>query len=199
VPKQHGKESKIFQPRATKTQPTTGETQQKGCACCGGNHQWGWRFCPARDVKCSNCQIQGHYARCCFKNIKEMVLTANPENPEDSDSDENYYTLAIVGALVEQSTGDSAWRANIEVGGPANIINFKLDSGSDVTAITMEEGEKLQPQPKFKAAQRDLRGPDRAKLQVLHVFKARLAIKEHETPELVYVVDGLQVNLLSRG
>jgi hypothetical protein len=62
-----------------------------------------------------------------------------------------------------QRPDDEAWRADIQVGGPANKVNFKLDSGSDVTAITYEESQKLNPQPKYKTSRRDLRGPDRAK------------------------------------
>jgi len=35
------------------------------CGNCGGNHQFGGRYCRAADIQCFNCQKVGHFARCC--------------------------------------------------------------------------------------------------------------------------------------
>jgi hypothetical protein len=82
----------------------------------------------------------GNFSKVCFKSVKEVVLT----DKEDSLSDEDHYTLSILIEVTKQYADDEEWPAIIQVG-PGTKINFKLDSGSDVTAITQEESQKLQP------------------------------------------------------
>jgi hypothetical protein len=82
--------------------------KQQGCKCCGGQHAWGRSNCPARNINCHNCQRMGHFAKVCFKSVKEVVLT---EKEDDSGSEEDYYTLSILSEVTSRGEEDEEWRA----------------------------------------------------------------------------------------
>jgi hypothetical protein len=88
----------------------------------------------------------------------------------------------------------------VQVGPPENQLDFKLDSGFDVTAISEEVLHSLQPQPKVKTAKRVLLGPCKQSLNVVGDFRARLAHSDSGDviADNVYIVRKLQDNILSR-
>ncbi|KAF4523312.1 hypothetical protein B566_EDAN011791 [Ephemera danica] len=56
-------------------------------------------------------------------------------------SEDDYYVVSSITA----DTLDNQWRAKVQLG--HNLVNFKADSGADVTAISMKDFEQLQPRP----------------------------------------------------
>ncbi|KAF4527576.1 hypothetical protein B566_EDAN015817 [Ephemera danica] len=148
------------------------------------------RRCPAIRATCSNCARKGHYSKCCMQQkLKEVVQTEGTDR--DQFSDDEYYTLSSV-----QAPGNSPWRAQVQVG--RNSIIFKADPGADVTAISSKQFELLSPKPRWKTAQVTLCGPDRAPLDTQKVFGAELKFRDKVIRAKVYVVRGLEENLLGR-
>ena len=72
---------------------------------------------------------------------------------------------------------------------------FKLDTGAEITAISKPVYERLKG-VKLQPTSRLLYGPTRQPLKVLGQFQATLARNEKATTQTVFVIDGLQTNLL---
>jgi hypothetical protein len=160
------------------------DNKQMQCSQCGIYHKM---KCPAKDNECYKCGAIGHFARCCSTDPSEMDINAvhKCRSPsEKSFSDTEVYAITSAGR------GKSNWWAVIHVGPPENQLDFKLDSGSDVTAISEEVLHSLQPHPKVKTARRILFGPCKQTLSVAGVFRERLAHSDSGNfiAENVYIV-----------
>jgi len=76
-------------------------------------------------------------------------------------------------------------------------IEFKIDTGADVTVIPATMYDKSRDGP-LASSDRVLRGPSQHALSVLGRFKANLKAKDAITKQDVYVVKGLKRALLGR-
>ena len=74
-------------------------------------------------------------------------------------------------------------------------MEFKLDTGAEVTAIS-EEVYQMLPRVKLLKASKVLYGPTQQRLKVLGQFTAQLSVEERKSNQAVFVVRGLQRNLL---
>ncbi|KAF4531064.1 hypothetical protein B566_EDAN017137 [Ephemera danica] len=83
------------------------------------------------------------------------------------------------------------WRAKIQLG--RYLVNFKVDSGADVSAISHSDFEKLSPPP-CRPSKVRLVGAANKSLEIIGVFGAE--IKYHN--EKIFIIKGLDDNLLSR-
>lgn len=86
-----------------------------------------------------------------------------------------------------------------DIGIRDSTVSFKIDTGTDVTAISeqvykciMHRGGMLEKHIKL------LYGPGGAKLTVLESATETLSYKEREITEKIFAVRGLQMALLSR-
>ena len=68
---------------------STGRLPTMLCGNCGGNHQFGRRYCRAADIQRFNCQKVGHFARCCRGMQRRMGRPPNwgPHKGEKLDGD----------------------------------------------------------------------------------------------------------------
>ena len=135
--------------------------------------------CPARDAVCHNCQRKGHYSAQCFR---KTVSTMEEEETLDT-------------AFLDTVSGDrsKAWIAKISV--CDREVQFKLDTGAEVTAIS-ERMWQMLGKPQLQTPKKQLFGPASEPLQVLGHFSGLLSHKDKEARQNVFVVEGLKTNLL---
>ena len=75
------------------------------------------------------------------------------------------------------------------------VIQFKLDTGAEVTAISPDTYKSLHSVELHKS-EKILSGPSRKALTVMGQFQGHFIYKMRTALQLVYVVDGLKTNLL---
>ena len=180
---------KSFQPKLeykhTKpTQKTNFKSQSQNCGRCGGSlHKR--NECPAKQSICNRCKRKGHRKKCCkTKSVAEIQRS--------EDSQEFFFGEIHIDKL--ESDTQSAWKADIEVNG--QLINFKLDSGADVSVLPARVYQTLDV--KLEPTNKVLLGPCNYKLNCLGKLKAKLAVNQKCIDNEIYVVKGPERPLLSR-
>ena len=87
----------------------------------------------------------------------------------------------------------SSWRESINLNG--RTITFKLDTGSEVTAISKETLQKIQ-RPILERPTSSLHGPSHQSLKVAGQFSGKLSYRPISTRQQAFVVEDLSTNLL---
>ena len=153
------------------------------CTRCGRSPSHARQECPAKDATCHRCKKRGHYNQHCFS---KAVADVMEEREAEECCDVSYlYTVNL-----EQG---NSWNSTISVEGQQT--SFKLDTGAEVTVISEHTLQALNPQ-QIQKATRKLCGPDRKPLEVLGELPLTLSYKGRSCVQKVYVVKGLQRNLL---
>ena len=161
------------------TQPNPIHQQQGGrCGRCG-KERHPREKCPERDAQCHNCQRIGHYSSQCRQRAVSTV--------QDGETVDTAF-------LDTMSTDQNkTWITKITVNG--RVITFKLDTGTEVTAIS-EATWRTLGKPPLGAPNKQLFGPARQALEVMGKFQAYLCYKGREASPQVFVVNNLKTNLL---
>ena len=156
-----------------------GQTNHNCTRCGQTKHKPGDR-CPAKQAVCRKCNKKGHYAACCFS--KTVAASAHEVEAEDP---------AFLGTLTNNS--NTSWSSTLRIAGKR--IQFKLDTGAEVTAISETTYHKLGKIPIQKPS-RSLQGPAGQSLTVLGQFTRRVSHSKRSSNEVIFVVRGLKNNLL---
>ena len=156
--------------------PATNTAQ---CTRCGqSKHEKGSR-CPAKEAVCHKCNRKGHYSKKCFS---KTVAAGSNELSLDT---------AFVGAL--RANQGTSWTTTLLV--EKKPVSFKLDTGAEVTAISEQTYLQLGREKLLKS-DKVLYGPARQTLDVLGKFTTTIQYQQRETQQAIFVVRGLQSNLL---
>ena len=108
----------------------------------------------------------GHFKFVCFSKTTAEVTTQ--QNTQLETQEENTAEPGKPGFLGEVGQGSQhAWLVDINVHG--KTVNFKMDTGAEVTTIS-EITHKYLGKPKLRVAQRVLLGPAHQKLDVMGEF-----------------------------
>lgn len=152
------------------------------CRWCGysQNHADNRDSCPAKDAKCNNCGIQGHFVKVCRRKKVAEVL------------DNNQADCVFIGSI--KSSGSKPWMVTINIHGKE--IDFKVDTGADVTVLPATE--QVIENIALTKPTKILCGPDKRPLDVIGVGKVNLKFRGTVSTETVYVVQGLDTPLLGR-
>ncbi|KAL5494299.1 hypothetical protein EMCRGX_G015600 [Ephydatia muelleri] len=122
--------------------------------------------CPARAAVCFKCQKKGHFARRCPSKQVEQLHTSSAERE-------------IEDGLFIEAIGDedekTAWFASVQLNG--KTVQFKLDT-------------------ELKTSSKILYGPGKQPLDVMGQFVAKITFKNAHSQEPIFVVRGLNSNLL---
>ena len=171
-PKQKGKQSDSKQQASVKT-------NQQCMRCLGPNHPK--KQCPARDSKCHSCSKIGHWSKVC-----KGSTVAKVREVETSD----YFLGEISGKQV------TPWTAKVCV--YDKRMEFKLDSGADITVVPVNKYTSLGNKVKLVPSNKVLLDPCRYKMDCVGKFSAHLKVDKAEIHEDVYVIKDLETSLLSR-
>lgn len=173
----NNKTPKVHQQSANKSRMTPNTR----CYKCGGSphpkHE-----CPANDAKCHSCGKKGHYQQVCRRS---KVVQSIEEEEE-----QNFFLGSI-------STNSQAWTAVIRV--KDTELNFKLDTGADVTAIADTDLVRLfskDEMPVLQQPEKALLGPGRTPLDVIGFTMLQLRYGKKQMTEKVYIVKNLSTPLL---
>jgi hypothetical protein len=78
------------------------------------------------------------------------------------------------------------------------LVNFKVDSGAVVSAISLDDYNKLSPPPKCRLSQARLVRVAHQPLETVGVFAAEMKYKSITHKEKIFVIKGFDDNILSR-
>jgi hypothetical protein len=97
--------------------------QQKGAGCrrCGHRQNHSIDNCPAKGVKCFKCSNMGHFVKCCATNKSVRSVTIDEEQNE-----------GFLGTIYNKF--NKAWTKKCCINNKE--LNFKIDTGADVTVIS---------------------------------------------------------------
>ena len=125
------------------------------CSRCHGDHQKNEQ-CPASGQICSYCHLRGHFKVACFKCKNKMKRNASKveQQKHEEESYVDDFWIDTVEVIKETS---SAWYHPVEVNGKK--IDFKLDSGADLTLITQNTYHEIVPKPKLDRVNFKLNSP----------------------------------------
>ena len=142
--------------------------------------------CPAEDEQCRLCKKTGHFAKVCRRK-----QAANVYDDVTSRMDELF-----MGAAATESNVDRPWYVKLETNG--NKITFKLDTGADVTLISLAEYHKMKLKPSLQPSDLSLDGVS-ANISLSGYFEAEIKRSENRfVNEKIYVANHQTDNLLSR-
>ena len=167
--------------------------------------------CPAKDQICNNCGKKGHYALVVGQRVGivqveiqldvQAVVQAEVEveSPIDENScnDNSRDCDSAQFCSIDCNVSDETeWYIDLDVNG--HPINFKIDSGADVTVISEDVYRKMPNRPCLKPIKVVLNSPG-GQLSNLGQFVARTLYKGEKFHFLVQVVKGTTTSLLGQG
>ena len=170
-----------------------GGNEGRACTNCGHHHNRG-ATCPAKGKKCRTCGKPNHFERVCrsskkVNNVPEINET-RPANPVNRPKSPKYFLGSI-----DQHDEEPPWRTKLTMNGRA--VDFKIDTGADVSVISKEVYDSLQPRPRLRQSDAILRSPG-GTLPYLGMFTTNVDIGNQQTvPFRVFVLNNCD-NLLSR-
>lgn len=175
--------------RAPTKLPTENRKDQ-ACRYCNRRHPRGAQNCPAWGKTCISCQKRNH-----FKGSE--VCRSQIDNVEEEEEATEGLGSLFLGAV--NSHGEAlSWEIEIPTlkGGS---INFKIDTGADVTVISSDDLQKLNlNKNSLKTTRKKLKGPANQPLKCLGYTYLDFRWGEEESKEIVYVCDNLTRALLGK-
>lgn len=132
--------------------------EEKPCRACGYNHPP--RKCPAIRKTCAKCQGQNHFAKMCKKGKnfqtgkedkrKKVDEVTREKNEEGSSSECDYYIDSIDKCIgsVNGSLGVKMWTKKVFIN--EQPIEFKLDTGAEVSVLPLKILKQISPTSKAK-------------------------------------------------
>ena len=139
-----------YKPRkqANEAQRAATTHDKQKCGNCGTTHPP--RKCGAYNKACNNCGKLGHFSKVCrspkISKGKIRYVSQNVHEASDSTSECDVY-IGMVKSSDNDKTG-LKWSEDLRVND--KLLNFKLDTGSDINIIYREDYMLLQPRPKLR-------------------------------------------------
>ena len=158
------------------------------CTRCGAIPEHSRKNCPAAQSVCRGCGIKGHWQKCCLskKHLHEVEEDASTAYEQDK--------YAYLGTIDEVQSS-SPWYISLKI--KHMDIQFKIDTGADLTVLSDDVYVKLGKFPLAKST-RKLFGPGQMELNVLGKFTETISSDTKSVQEEIYVVKGLKHCLLGR-
>ena len=178
-------ELQISQPKSNSKQFTPPQNpykqpQKLSCTRCGKAPFHPRHQCPAREAECHKCRKIGHFQSMC-RTIQDLSQVQTEQ------------TDFFLSTINNVSSTKKSWTADVMVNGIP--IQFKIDTGAEVTAIPLTYLRKLA-NVKLCQATKVLHGPSKHPLKVSGQFTGMLSYKQCKALGEIFVVEGLLQPLL---
>ena len=135
------------------------------------------------DATCHKCSKKGHFSSQCFSKRGKQVADITT-----SDQVQDFDYLNTLG-------GHPSTCLCLPISINGNVLDFKVDTGAEVTAITPSTYNLIST-PKLDKPLKSLRGPGRKPLSSMGMMEVRLSHEDRHCRQLVYVIQDLEQNLL---
>ena len=176
----------VKRPRYPKDNPKRhADKKQRECSRCGLSHG---SSCPAKNAKCRKCNKPGHYARCCKTKQLTKVNCRYTRSPESSEEE------FFIGTITDVKDDSRRWLVNLQVNG--NDVKFKLNSGADVSVMSLSTKENMRKPPILLPTNHRLKGVTGA-LKCKGIFSCNTNYQGKAYTFDIYVTNSVN-NLLSR-
>ena len=131
------------------------------------------------------CKKKGHYKSQCFFNVAEVTEDSSVEFEDASFLD-----------VVTDEKGSTSWNVSLSVNGQS--VNFKVATGAEVSVISEETMNRLiqDTRSEWRSTTKCLVTVNKTPLDVKCEFTACLTYSNRSVEQTVYVVKGIQNNLL---
>ncbi|KAK7105840.1 hypothetical protein V1264_017168 [Littorina saxatilis] len=159
------------------------QSGQRSCYKCGNSPHERGTVCPAMGKTCRACGKSNHFQSVCRS--KQTL-----DNLTNSEQGEKFF----LGSL-ETTENEPPWRVSLSIGN--RVVNFKIDTGADVSVISESEFNKMSPRPKLHTSHAKLESPG-GPVENMGQFVAQTSFKGKRTTFRVYVLRGETDSLLSR-
>ena len=141
-------------------------------------------ICPARGKRCSRCHETGHFA-VVYRSVREVTSNSGGNNQQ--------FFLGAVNSLDEF---EEPWNVVLHIN--RKPAQFKIDTGADISVISLSTYEALPQRPKLKHSNAVLSSPG-GMLNCRGQFTAEISLKNKLYYVDIYVIQTPCVNnLLSR-
>ena len=163
------------------------DQKSRCCGRCGKSPPHPRDRCPASRVVCDSCSIRGHYSSMCRTRTGQRVGMVEEQSFAENDE-------AFLGYVSEKE--DDIWNIRIKMG-ELGTVDFKVDTGADVTLIPESMYNKKRHGPMLPT-DKMLFGPGDIKLPVLGKVSSQLSTDKATTKQDVYILKGTGKALLGR-
>ena len=167
-----------------------------GCRWCGSptDHKANRDKCPAKTQTCYVCRKQGHFATVC-RFASSHAAHSVTENPalEDFPTTDTFLGGATLDSAEIQH---EQWTATLGLGG--SQVNFKIDTGADISIVTRETYQNLNDPPALQPFTSSVTGPAGEKLPIQGQFYCTVDLNGRKYPMKIVVLASGGNNLLSR-
>ena len=119
------------------------------CKFCSYTHKRS--SCPAYEKACNSCHKKGHFSNCCLNFKRQDIKQINIDKSKFYDSDDEHLFIGAIASdenLKFEET-DNEWPLYLDTNG--TLINFKIDSGSQVNSLPLNEYDRLQNRSKWRS------------------------------------------------
>ena len=144
--------------------------------------------CPAKDSLCRKCGKKGHWDSVC-----EGKPQQNPQKKRSANAIGEETDGLFLGSVIDSSV--AAWTVRLYVNGQP--INFRIDTGADVTVISKTTYHQFENPPRLAPCQLRLASPG-GSLKTLGQFKAKLQHRGKVHLQTIVVIQGDYEALLGR-
>ena len=151
---------------------------QQPCKFCLQLHLREAQTCPAWGKICLKCGKRNH-----FKG--STVCQGNVNNVNDQPDESKLVGALFIGSVDQPTETNISWE--VEMPAPNGTINFKIDTGADVTVIPQEELTKLNIHlNELKQTHKKLTGPGNNKLKCIGYTYTTFQWEYKRSTELIY-------------
>ena len=166
----------------------------KECGFCGGTPH-PRTTCPAKDKECRQCGKRGHYERVFRSRRNQQSVSATEVSDTYTDDRALLNTEALFVGDVKSS--QRSWRVGVLLQG--TCVNFKIDTGADISVISDALYHQLQNPPVLKPCTKRLISAANTPLHTVGLFTASVTYPASGASAVitVCVVQGLRHALLS--
>jgi hypothetical protein len=154
--------------------------------------------CPAFHRKCGKCGEKGHYACACPNKSKKLNQIENHTGGAENQDQESYFLGGVStddnSSKAVNACVNDKWRITLRCNG--SDVPFRIDTGADVSIISMKQYKKLNDHPKLCASNNVLSSPG-GEVVYSGQFIARIEHDGTKYHHRVFVVNDIAENLLS--
>ena len=152
----------------------------KPCSRCNCVHKQD-EICPAKGKRCSECHKTGHFAVVCHS-VREVTSNSRGNNQQ-----------FFLGAVNSCDEFEEPWNVVLHINWKP--VQFKIDTGADISVMSVSAYEALPQHPKLKPSNAVLSSPG-GMLNCRGQFTAEISLKNKLYYVDIYVIQGLCVNNL---